>query len=358
MNKFILGIFLIVVAVSCDKSLVPYDHEEGMEKGNTTLLKSVTLIDTFSTYLTARAEFVLFNELESQSTFDQEVVNDLLIYDTQSEITTTSSFAPTAFKNYNNLILVNTDNRVWMDYFSPGYYLDRYFHQLELQGGSSAGICQLGKEVNYEPQFYVENSGDVFGNSADYNTTAFYDVAGHQEGSSQGYIDSNEIELKPFLEGLDKVLDEIIPYTSPTEDLVITCFMHGVYGFEAGTEDLFTTIWQKCWDNNIRINIISLVYGIYDMELAMHTGGFYHIAGGCFDLGTNQYQPCDPNQRVSTTGVLLQNLHDLLIGRYSSHVIDFNLSMPDVATFQSRQIIFGGLEYNGFTYPLTVNKHQ
>ena len=357
MNKLQLLIALVFLIFSCEKSPVPYDHEAGMETGNATLLKSVTVIDTFSTYLTARAEFVHFEDLESRSSFTNDIVNSTLYFDTETEVTSTSSYSPTTFKNYRNLILINPDNLIWLESFAPGYYLDRYFNQLETDG-SSAGLCEMGNRTNYEPSFYTENTGNIFGNSAAFNTSSFYDITRTEHTSTSGYDDNTIIDLKAFLQGLDALLDELIPFVDPSEDLVITSFIHGEYGFEAGTETLFETVFQKCWDNNIRINVISYVYNFYDMEIAMYSGGFHLVAGGCFEAETNSYIPCDASQRVSPAGVVLQNLHDLLRGRYTSQVVEFTMSKTDDASYMSSQLIFGALNCNGSDYILTVNKHQ
>lgn len=136
--------------------------------------------------------------MEARTSFTNDTIGSAFYFETQTNINSTSSFSPGAYKPCKNLILINPDNLIWLESFAPGYYLDRYFGLLDLDGNAEAGICEMGKRTDYLPNFYQQSEGQIFGNTSEYNTSNFYAITRTQNSSTSGYLDDTEINLKPF----------------------------------------------------------------------------------------------------------------------------------------------------------------
>lgn len=348
MNRVVVFIFIVAALLGCKKDYL-FDQEEGMETGSAIVLKGVEVIDIFPEYLTGTAYFVALDGLMSVSDFSDSKVEGVSTDVDVTTIINSYKSTPNSTNGYKNLILINSDRLDWLDTISAGYYMNRYFRQVESNTKTSVAVASIGKDSNFEPVFFSEGS-TIFDNSANFNIRSFYEITSPKR---EGEL----LDLKAILEGLHIALDSISRFKKPNENLAITFFLDGEYDFTSGTKDLLSDLFQKLDLNEIQMNIITGKHGEYDMQFAMYSGGLHQVTNGAINLA-GEYVKRDDSQRVTEAGVVLQNLHELLLNRYRRHAVTFRLSYDDIDEFKASNYVFGSLKYNGFVFPITVNKSQ
>ena len=352
MNKFLFISLLIFSAFSCNKEYT-YDEEAGMETGQAYLLKKARVTDTFAFHLNAEVEMIHFNGYSGDYDYSGDEFSGSDAFGSHTEILSSGIQTPTSNSGYKNLILMNTDNLIWLERYAPGYYLERYLDQVDDDPESAVAIGSYATNNEKEFTLYSQGSNGPFNNSPNFNSSVFYEVTRTTNSGHDGLVPPDDINLKKTIFALDAALDSLNDYAEPGVNLAITLFITGGFNFDELIEPHMNALIAKSADYNIPIHIISNSHNEYDVQIALQTGGFYLASFGCFNASS--YERCF-DQRVTGQGIVLQNLHYLLRNEYTSHRAQIQMTLSDSTLYPHTPNPFCAINYNNFIFPLVFDK--
>lgn len=349
----ILFIAFVLLLVSCKKDF-SYNPEEGMTLGKTSILSKVSLLDSQSAYIKAELELIHFNGLSTPADYSILSVENDTFLENITTIESRTTVNASSANGYRHIFLVNTDNKIWLEEFAPGYYLDRYFKQVEASNSAHVALASYGDNSGNDIIYYTENNTSIFNNSAEFNSESFLTLTRTNHAINDPNYENNETNFLQTLEVLDELIDSLDNYALPGQSLGITVFANGNYHSTSGSDDPLFALLEKTKMKGVTINFISQQDHYHNLLIAGETGG-YHFSGTKCEVEPGIYGPCysaGPDDR----GVLLQNYHNLLANAYNRELVTVKLEYMDTLYFQSLNFVEGSIQFDHSRFQYIISK--
>ena len=346
---FILTIVLTFLAACKKKSDYVYDREGELVTDTATYMLSATYVANTATQLTVELNMVTLNGLQCEETYPTNLFKDTLNDPNYSmDFSNVSSWDVLQATSYSSALVLNTNNRKWFGDHYMGYYMRRYFEQIEEIPTSRAGIVKLDIVGGDNEMWYDEYPGSHFTNGWKFNTESFYEITRALEGYNSSGQHSNGNNFKV---ALDNLIDDIISDPQAGAEKSITIFTDLDFQGSQASDAENDALVAKAKANGVKINFIGPRLPDLSIRLASETGGFI-----CENY--NAVEELDPyhylDDPVQDLAVFAENLNLILshdVTRYSCKVV---ISQSGSDTFLSGQRYYFHFVYGDELFRFTV----
>jgi len=343
LNKLnILLIFIALFTFSCKKATIDFDREKDMITDTVSLQIGLSILSSTTNQLDFEIEMVTFNDLVSESNYNDSSFK--VLPNQNPDIYTPtfgsfSNFTPTPHTEYSTIFLFEIDRKDFYHNHNFGVYLRRYLEQNSADNNIAFAFYKPN-QIN-SLHFNTTENSSYFKNDWLSNINSFYAETNYY--SNQG---SNNL-FSSLITHVNTLIDSLVLHQNILPNKSITLCFSSNYFYEQSDSLPLVNLINKANLNQVSINYISL-RADYIKQLAFKTGGFV-VEIDEFDYFGNQTQALNSNKNTNTA-YFLQNIHNLLSKNYTSHKAI--LSIYSTNGFYPNSYFNQNFGYNGISYYL------